>query len=127
MRRTIFSVFIASLLATAWWTPSRTQSPRPPNTRDPAATGPLLYEKGLCNVCHGDDRRGNENAPTLDNLGRNWDEESLAGYLKDPAKARATNPRIRELAERYGSLEMPPWSAPEAERRALAAWLLAPE
>lgn len=95
-----------------------------PTPADRAALGAALYGKGLCNVCHGDDRKGNENAPPLLGLKEHWDEERLAAYLKDPAKARANDPRLSNLAERYATMEMPPWEAPESERRALAAWLL---
>jgi cytochrome c553 len=101
------------------------QAPRgKPTPAERAALGAALYEKGLCNVCHGDDRKGNENAPPLLGLRANWDEERLAAYLKDPAKARANDPRVAKLAERYPTIEMPPWEAPESERRGLAAWLL---
>jgi mono/diheme cytochrome c family protein len=101
------------------------QAPRgKPTPAERTAVGAALYEKGLCNVCHGDDRKGNENAPPLLGLRANWDEERLAAYLKDPAKTRSTDPRVAALAERYATMEMPPWEAPESERRALAAWLL---
>lgn len=105
--------------------PILAQAPRgKPTPAERAAAGAALYEKGLCNVCHGDDRKGNENAPPLLGLRANWDEERLAAYLKDPAKTRAADPRVAALAKRYTTMEMPPWEAPEAERRALAAWLL---
>lgn len=80
---------------------------------------------GLCGVCHGEDRKGTKNAPALSDLKRDWKVENLADYLADPAKARAQDPRLAELAERYPTLVMPPWKATESERRILAEWLLA--
>lgn len=112
---------VAALVAVPLLAQSSRGKPTPPER---AALGAALYEKGLCNVCHGDDRKGNENAPPLLGLRANWDEERLAEYFKDPAKTRAADPRVAALAERYATIEMPPWEAPESERRALAAWLL---
>ena len=54
-----------------------------------------------------------------------WDVETLAGYLLEPERFRAENPRIRELQGFYPEATMPEFDYPEAERRALAAWLLA--
>jgi cytochrome c553 len=129
VRRTLVLSLAGAAIVAAVLIPLVAQSTKPAGGRAAAAAqvGPALYEKGLCNVCHGDDRKGNENAPPLVNLKENWDEDSLTAYLKDPARVRAANPRMAKLAETYDTLEMPPWEAPEPERRALAAWLLQQE
>lgn len=126
MRRTFVLSLAGSGIVAAILIPILAQSSRPPGGRAAAAAqaGPALYEKGLCSVCHGDDRKGNENAPPLVNLKAHWDEDALTAYLKDPAKVRANDPRMGKLSETYDSLDMPPWEAPESERRALATWLL---
>ena len=54
-----------------------------------------------------------------------WDVGTLAAYLLEPERFRAENPRIRELRGFYPEATMPEFDYPEAERRALAAWLLA--
>lgn len=54
-----------------------------------------------------------------------WDVETLAAYLLQPERFRAENPRIRELRSFYPEATMPEFDYPEAERRALATWLLA--
>jgi len=57
--------------------------------------------------------------------GATWDVETLAAYLLQPERFRTENPRIRELQGFYPEATMPGFDYPEAERRALAAWLLA--
>ena len=126
MRRTLVLALATAGFVAAILIPIVAQSSRPTTGRADAAAqaGPALYEKGLCSVCHGDDRKGNENAPPLVNLKEHWDEDSLTAYLKDPAKVRASDRRMAKVAEQYDTLDMPPWEAPEAERRTLATWLL---
>lgn len=96
-----------------------------PSVAQAPLRGEGLYKKGLCAVCHGEDRKGTKNAPALLDLKRHWKADALADYLADPAKARAEDPRLAELAKRYPTLVMPPWKATESERRILAEWLLA--
>lgn len=91
----------------------------------PAGSAENLYRSWGCSICHGIDRKGGKNAPTLTRLSPEWRVDTLADYLLDPAKWRESDPRIGKLAERYPKLTMPPSNHAESERRALAAWLLA--
>ena len=106
--------------------------PAPPPAERPASDAAVpavdpesLYRSWGCSICHGTDRRGGKNAPPLTKLDSSWSAETLADYLKDPARWRESDARIRKLVQRYPKLTMPPSDHPEAERRALAAWLLA--
>jgi len=71
---------------------------------------------GLAASCGGGDTRPDSGT---------WDVETLAAYLLQPERFRAENPRIRELRSFYPEATMPEFDYPEAERRALATWLLA--
>jgi mono/diheme cytochrome c family protein len=100
--------------------PAPAPAPEPPSSRPES-----LYASWGCAICHGSDRRGGKNAPSLAKLDSSWSVETLADYLKDPARWRASDARIGKLARRYPKLTMPPTDRPEADRRAVAAWLLA--
>jgi len=89
-----------------------------------APDGAALWRANECATCHGEKREGTENAPPLRELKRHWDVERLARYLADPPALIAQDERLTRLAERY-ELDMPDFSLlPQAERRALADWLL---
>ena len=109
--------------------PEERPAPAPPEAPsgtaapDPAA----LYKSWGCSICHGVDRRGGKNAPSLAKLGSDWTVDTLADYILEPGRWRESDPRVRKLAERYPKLTMPPSRHPESERRALAAWLLSGE
>jgi len=116
--------FVRAMLVLAALLPALTvcasESTPPPS--DAAA----MYKSWGCWVCHGADRKGGANAPSLVGLGSRWTVETLSGYILDPARWRESDARIRKLAEQYPKLTMPPTKKPESERRALAAWLLSP-
>src|SRR5262245_14302313 len=113
IRRLVAAAALASvpLVATA-------QDPSP---RD----GQGLYDRGLCPVCHGPDRKGTKSAPPLLELSGSWTAESPAAYLKSPAAMLETVPRLRDLKKKYPSLTMPAYEKSDADRIALASWLLA--
>ena len=100
--------------------------PAPPAAPAPAPglDGALLYRQNSCDVCHGDDRAGSDNAPPLRGLAAHWDAERLTVYLADPAPVVASDPRLSELGERYEVEMLAYGHVPESERRALAEWLL---
>ena len=87
------------------------------------APGEALFKKANCQVCHGAERKGGGLAPPLLELRKNWTAEKLAQYLGDPYKVSKGDARLEELEQRYPAV-MPPYGAPEADRKALAAWLL---
>jgi cytochrome c553 len=120
----------ASLLAAAFTacrdrdaTPQATDAPAHAEVSSPAAEA--YYRTWGCSICHGIDRRGGKNAPSLERLDASWSVASLADYMLDPARFRESDARIRKLAARYPKMTMPPTDQPEPERRTLAAWLLA--
>jgi cytochrome c553 len=78
----------------------------PPVDLDAVERGRLVWKAEECGVCHGDDGRGSEIAPTLANVDENWTVEELAAYLLDPEAESAGNHRLAQLAAEY-QLEMP--------------------
>ena len=89
----------------------------------PQASGETLFRKANCHTCHGVERKGNAVAPPLLDLGRSWDADRLAAYLRDPFAASKGDPRLQELQKRFPAV-MPPYGGSETDRRVLAAWLL---
>jgi mono/diheme cytochrome c family protein len=88
------------------------------------ARGRKVYETENCAACHGAGRRGSDVAPSLWNLGRHWDEDTLVGFFKDPVAYRAQDARMAEVAARYPA-DMPAVPTGNTERlRALAHYLL---
>lgn len=99
----------------------------PPNQPSDAdiATAERVYASEACGVCHGDRRDGSDLAPPLRGLVPWWTEDRLARYLQNPESFAFAEPEF--LAERTQTdTEMPAFEhVPEADRRALARWLLA--
>lgn len=87
------------------------------------ATGEALYRKANCQVCHGAERKGSTLAPPLLGLAKSWDTDRLAAYLADPYKVSKGDARLEELEKKFPAV-MPPYGAPEADRKALAGWLI---
>jgi cytochrome c2 len=87
------------------------------------APGETLFKKANCQVCHGAERKGSTLAPPLLGLSKSWDADRLAAYLADPYKVSKGDARLEELEKKFPAV-MPPYGAPEGDRKALAAWLL---
>jgi hypothetical protein len=102
---------------------------RAPESSSPSpavlARATALYDEWQCSTCHGADRRGTDSAPAIDVLGRHWNVDTLARYIRDPEPYRTADARLGEIAARY-PMVMPEFPEPEEDRRALAAWLLGP-
>lgn len=94
---------------------------------DPATreAGARVYRSEPCAGCHGDERAGGRLAPPLRGLARNWDEEKLVRFLRDPVAFSQNDSRIRSMAAHYPS-KMPPVGTSDAKKlRVLALFLLA--
>lgn len=98
--------------------------------RKPAAAsaGAVLYETWSCAICHGPDRRGTPNGPSLLGVSKYWTADDLADYLRDPQAKVVPGSRLGEYTKTYPDLRMPDYShEPESDRRMLADWLLSAE
>ena len=87
--------------------------------------GHEIYMSAGCDECHGADLKGTPSSgPTLEGVNRNWDEERLLAYFRDPDSVASTDPRLRELRERFGE-GMPPLKlADPVARENLARYVL---
>ena len=87
--------------------------------------GHEIYMSAGCDECHGADLKGTPSAgPTLKGVNRHWDEERLLAYFRDPDSVAATDPRLRELRDRFGE-GMPPLKlADPVARENLARYVL---
>jgi cytochrome c2 len=63
-------------------------------------------------------------APPLTELEQHWDRAGLAAYLENPRAHIEKDARLAALKQRYGT-EMPALTLPEADRLAVADYLLA--
>lgn len=86
--------------------------------------GRRIFRADACPTCHGQDRAGTINGPSLEGLRGRWTEDDLIRFLRDPSAARRTDARLRQLAERYKTSMPSPARIDEARMRALAAYLL---
>jgi mono/diheme cytochrome c family protein len=87
------------------------------------ARGRALFASWNCDACHGESRQGTPFGPPLRGLRAHWDEGTLAAFLADPEAERRRDGRLAASVARFPA-PMPPFPRPEAERRAIAAWLL---
>ena len=83
-----------------------------------------LYRSKNCITCHGKDLDGTMLAPPIRGLGQHWNPDDLAAFLKEPKAWLEKDARLAETARTYRS-PMPPTFGTDAERLALAQWLLA--
>jgi mono/diheme cytochrome c family protein len=117
----------AALLAATVVTAAGCSKPAAPAAAPDAevlARGRKVYETENCAACHGAGRRGSDVAPSLWNLRRHWDEDTLVAFLRDPVAFRQHDARMAEVAARYAA-DMPAIPTGNAERiRALAHYLL---
>jgi mono/diheme cytochrome c family protein len=92
----------------------------PPST---SRRGSEIYATMGCLVCHGANGAGSTTAPPLTDLAQHWDRAGLAAYLEDPRSYIEKDARLAALKQRFGT-EMPALGLPEADRLALADYLL---
>ncbi len=99
-------------------------APAPSDANPLPLDGAALYRSKNCLTCHGKDRSGTMLAPSLHGLAAHWSAEDLASFLREPKPWLAKNERLATTAANYRS-PMPPTFGTDAERLALAQWLLA--
>ena len=81
-----------------------------------------LYDVAGCAACHGKDRWGTEQAPSLQGLSANWSVAKLAAYIAEPSAHR--DARLEQIADEYEA-EMPGSDfLSQEQRERLAEWLL---
>jgi mono/diheme cytochrome c family protein len=82
-----------------------------------------IIANNKCYVCHGRDLAGSGMGPSLAEVGKNWEKEGLANYLKNP-NVFVSNARLEALKDKYNR-EMPALeSLSQAELNALADYLM---
>lgn len=91
------------------------------------APGYTLYQRLICHRCHGGDLGGTAKAPSLRGLAQHYDAGRLSQYLQDPGRLQDSDPRLRELTQRYTQFEMPSYTAVDTlTRNTLVEFLLDP-
>jgi cytochrome c551/c552 len=116
-------MFLLVILPLAACSDSARPSPEPQAASQPP-DGAALYRSKNCLTCHGADRAGTLLAPSLLDISAHWAAEDLASFLREPKPWLAKNERLAAAAASYRS-PMPPTFGTDAERLALAQWLLA--
>ena len=111
-----FALALAAALAAC----SPAASPNEPGSQ----RGSELYATMGCLACHGASGAGGSMAPPLTELEQHWDRAGLAAYLENPRAHIEKDARLAALKQRYGT-EMPALTLPEADRLAVADYLLA--
>jgi mono/diheme cytochrome c family protein len=86
--------------------------------------GRRIYVSDACPTCHGQARAGTNNGPPLQGLRARWTEENLTRFLHEPSAFRRSDPRLRQLADRYKTVMPGPLRGDEARLRNLAGYLL---
>ncbi len=119
---------LACAAALSLWLAAVACSPPGEGQRGPAVATPspgrLVFLAETCPTCHGHGREGTNTGPALTGLRAHWDEATLVRFLRNPAAAKLTDPRLAALARRFRS-DMPPlFAADERRIRALASYLL---
>ncbi len=99
-------------------------SEAPAQESETVRQGRKIYVSDACPTCHGQDRTGTNNGPTLQGLRARSTEEHLIRFLRDPSAFRQTDPRLSQLAERYKTVMPGPLRSDEARLQTLARYLL---
>jgi mono/diheme cytochrome c family protein len=90
-----------------------------------SSEGHEIYIEAGCVECHGDDLRGTPTSgPTLKGIKKNWDEESLLIYFRNPDSVASADPRLSELRDIYGEGMPPLKMADPIAREKLARYVL---
>ncbi len=88
------------------------------------SNGQRLYAEKGCVACHGPRGEGTFMGPKLDALASHWERDALVRFFVDPTATAKRDARLAELMRAYRT-PMTPIAASEAERLAIADWLLA--
>lgn len=99
-------------------------SKAPAQQSETARQGRQIFLSDACPTCHGQDRMGTNNGPSLQGLRTRSTEENLIRFLRDPSAFRQSDPRLKQLAERYKTVMPGPLRSDEARLRTLAGYLL---
>ena len=86
--------------------------------------GRQIFQSDACPTCHGRDRTGTNNGPSLQGLRSRWNEEDLIRFLRDPSVFKHADPRLKQLAARFKTTMPSPAKTDEARLRTLADYLL---
>jgi mono/diheme cytochrome c family protein len=90
---------------------------------DPRAAGKRLFASQGCMACHMTRGEGSMMGPPLRGLAANWTREKLASYMADPEGYSSNDERLKSIKARFKT-PMAPVKAPEADRLALADYVL---
>jgi cytochrome c2 len=123
MRTGTAAVLAVLLLGSADVACSKAKEP-PAQESEAIRGGRSIFRADACPTCHGQDRAGTINGPSLEGLRGRWTEDNLIRFLRDPSAARRTDARLRQLAERYKTSMPSPARIDEARMRTLAGYLL---
>jgi mono/diheme cytochrome c family protein len=123
MRADTPAVLMVMLLGLACAACSPAPEPTAPES-EAVREGRKIFRVDACPTCHGQDRTGTNNGPSLEELHQRWKEDDLIHFLRDPSAARRTDPRLRQLAERYKTSMPSPARTDEARLKLLASYLL---
>ncbi len=80
--------------------------------------------KGSCAACHGKEGKGMMLGPEITGAAEHWTVDTLAGFFADPGRTLAGDARLAEMAARYSSPMPAATNLNEAERKAVAAYVL---
>lgn len=90
----------------------------------PAEDSPGALYRHRCARCHGSDLEGTPTAPSLQDLKRHWNPDTLARYLGDPEVVRRGDARLEAQSARY-LIDMPAYDELSAgEMNGLVEFLL---
>ena len=99
-------------------------SEAPAQESETVRKGRRIFLSDACPTCHGQDRMGTNNGPSLQGLPTRWTEENLIRFLHEPSAFRQSDPRLQQLADRYKTVMPDPLRSHEARLQTLARYLL---
>jgi mono/diheme cytochrome c family protein len=99
-------------------------SEAPARESETVRQGQRAFLSDACPTCHGQDRMGTNNGPSLQGLRTRRTEENLIRFLRDPSAFGQTDPRLKQVAERYKTVMPGPLRSDEARLQTLARYLL---
>lgn len=115
---------VAILLLTVAGLSCSPTSEAPAPESETVREGRRIFVSDACPTFHGQDRRDANNGPPLQGLRARWTEENLIRFLREPSAFSQSDPRLRQLADRYKTVMPGPLRSDEARLRNLAGFLL---
>jgi mono/diheme cytochrome c family protein len=122
MRSPATLAFAALALVIAGVACTPTKEP-PAQESEAVREGRRIFRADGCPTCHGQDRMGTINGPSLEGLRARWTEDALERFLRDPSTARRADPRLRQLSQRYKTSMPSPARIDEARMKVLVAYM----